>query len=99
MDPLKIKTIEVRPGQVFTATAQVFDQDGNVMTNQDVTWKSSNPVVAAPDRGTGLTVKIWGKNPGQATLVASCGTAFQTFIVNVVAYKAHQVEITLSTPK
>jgi uncharacterized protein YjdB len=99
MDPLQIKTIVIRPGRCFTATAAVFDQDGGTVNDYNVTWHSSNPAVAAPEKSHGLTAKVWAKKPGQATLMASCGTAFQTFLVRVEALKPLKVQITFGEIK
>ena len=95
-----MKIITARPGQSFEATAQVFDQDNNPLPSE-VAWKSSNPDVASPEKETANkpVAKVWCKNPGTATLIATSGSAFQTLTVLVEALRPTKVAIQTTDPQ
>lgn len=86
-DPPRATTVVVSPQQVRLAaldatsqfTAEVSDQNGQVMTGTGVTWSSSNAGVASVD-ATGLVTAVGN---GTATITASAGSATGSATVEV----------------
>ena len=78
------RVTELRIGGTQQLTAEVLDQDGQVMTGKSVTWTSLNPTVASvnasglvtmlTDGSTAITATVdgkpWGKTPPAPTLPA-----------------------------
>ena len=74
-------------------SAQVFDQNGGVMTGQTVTWSSSNDAVATI-AGSGL---VTAEGNGTATITATAGTASGTATVTVAQEVASPLELAPDT--
>jgi hypothetical protein len=74
-------------GATARLTAQVRDQNGNLMAGEAVAWSSSSPAIATVD-ATGLVTAV---ADGNATITAAAGSATGTASVVV-----HQVPVTLS---
>lgn len=86
-DPSRATTLTVTPattertafGATVQLTAEVRDQNGNVMSGTTVSWSSSAPAVAAVD-GSGL---VTATGNGTATVTATAGPASGTAAVTV----------------
>ena len=86
-DPPRPTTVAVSPmmaelpalGATVRLTAEVRDQNGQVIAGAAVTWRSSNAAVAAVD-GTGL---VTGMAEGMATITAMAGSAEGTAQITV----------------
>ena len=86
-DPPRATTLTVTPataertalGATVQLTAEVRDQNGNVMSGATVSWSSSAPAVAAVD-GSGL---VTAAGNGTATITATAGSASGTAAVTV----------------
>jgi hypothetical protein len=71
----------LRPGESATLSAQVFDQNGQLMTGQTVRWRSSNTTVAIGADGR-VTA---GANVDSAQITATVGTAASLPVTAMVA--------------
>ncbi len=67
-------------GATTQLSAQVQDQDGEVMTGASVSWQSSDAQVAEVSSSTGL---VTAQGVGTATMTASAGSASGSATVNV----------------
>jgi len=67
-------------GATTQLSAQVQDQDGEVMTGASVSWQSSDAQVAEVSSSTGL---VTARGVGTATMTASAGSASGSATVNV----------------
>ena len=87
-DPPRATTLTVTPataertalGATVQLTAEVRDQNGNVMSGATVSWSSSAPAVAAVD-GSGM---VTAAGNGTATITATAGSASGSTTVTVV---------------
>ena len=73
------KAILVSTGETTQASAEVRDQNGNVMPGQTVTWSSSNAPVAEVS-GSGL---ITARGHGTTIITATAGAASGAIVVQV----------------
>jgi len=88
-DPPRATTIAVSPataelavpGATVQLSAEVLDQNGQVMAGATVTWSSSTAAVATVD-GSGL---VRDAGPGTATITATAGDASATSAITVAS--------------
>ena len=94
-------TLTVSPGTAGLAalgattqlSAQVFDQNGSVMTGQTIAWSSNNDAVATVG-GSGLVTAVGN---GTAAIRATAGTASGTATVMVAQEAASPLELAPDT--
>ncbi len=82
-------TVSVRVGEGRNLTARVRDADGDVLEGRDVTWRSSNAVVATVD-GAG---RITGVTPGVVHVTASSEGRSDSARVTVTAGPPVSLEV------
>lgn len=73
---------EAVEGGSVTLLVTVFDQYGQVMSNQPISWGSTNTAVAAVSE-TGVVTCV---GEGTATITAATGEIITTHVINVAAY-------------
>ena len=78
-------------GATTQLSAQVFDQNGGVMTGQTVAWSSSSDAVATV-AGSGLVTSVGN---GTATITATAGAASGTATVTVAQEAFSPIELAL----
>jgi len=84
----------VTVGQTLQLSAQVTDDQGNVLTGRPISFTSGTPAVATIS-GTGL---VTGVAPGSTTITATSEGKTGTATVTVTPIPVAKVEITPSTP-
>jgi uncharacterized protein YjdB len=73
----------VTAGQVVNLTATAQDANGNVVTNNTVTWTSDNVQVASPSSTGNTTADATTSKAGTATITASVGSVKGTATITV----------------
>jgi len=92
---LDCSTLNLRVGSTRTVSAAVYDQFGDVMNGQELTWNSLNPDVATVDNGL-----VTAKSVGETTVTAACyldSNIKAEFQVTVENAKPDQIKLNYSS--
>ncbi|QUI23939.1 DUF4073 domain-containing protein [Vallitalea pronyensis] len=88
---------EVDSPTTSTYTAEVKDQYGNIMINQEVTWSLKEAVEGVSIEDTGKKVTVTNKAPGtEFTVIATSGSVTDSKVVNLNKATAMVASVTVN---